>query len=194
VPFFFFFFFFFGSHKPKKKKRKKKKSMRTSRWVEGGGASRASSTAAPSVADFATAVLRRFVSAVLALLLAPVYWAYERHLERQVAPLPRPEHLAIIMDGNRRYAVRHALPSPVDGHRRGAAKLKEVLSWCLESKVKVLTVWALSLGGVAFLFCFFFVFWFHNCFLREGFPGAADAFWLWVYVPSKNDGIPSTSP
>jgi len=54
-----------------------------------------------------------------------------------------PEHLGIIMDGNRRWAKKKGLPT-LEGHRRGAEKLKEVVRWCKKRGIKVLTVYAFS--------------------------------------------------
>jgi tritrans,polycis-undecaprenyl-diphosphate synthase [geranylgeranyl-diphosphate specific] len=56
---------------------------------------------------------------------------------------PIPEHIAIIMDGNRRYAIEMGL-DPLEGHQQGRDKLKEVLEWCLDLDLKVLTVYAFS--------------------------------------------------
>lgn len=56
---------------------------------------------------------------------------------------PGIQHLAIIMDGNRRWAKAHGLPS-VEGHRRGYDKVKEVADWCLARGVSYLTVFAFS--------------------------------------------------
>lgn len=53
------------------------------------------------------------------------------------------KHLAIIMDGNRRWAKDHGLPS-IEGHRRGYNKLKEVGEWALDRGVKYFTVYAFS--------------------------------------------------
>jgi len=47
------------------------------------------------------------------------------------------------MDGNRRWAKGKNLPS-IEGHRRGADKLKEVGEWCLAKGIKYLTVYAFS--------------------------------------------------
>ena len=46
-----------------------------------------------------------------------------------------PEHLGIIMDGNRRWAKERGLPT-LEGHRRGYNKIKEVGDWCLERVIK----------------------------------------------------------
>jgi len=56
---------------------------------------------------------------------------------------PVPEHVAIIMDGNRRFATGLGL-SPEAGHLFGRDKVEEVLSWCFELKIKNLTLYAFS--------------------------------------------------
>lgn len=53
------------------------------------------------------------------------------------------KHLAIIMDGNRRWAKSRGLAS-IEGHRVGYDKLHEVSNWCVESGIKILTVFAFS--------------------------------------------------
>ena len=52
-------------------------------------------------------------------------------------------HLAIIMDGNRRWAKERGL-SPLEGHRAGYERLKQVADWCLERRISVLSVFAFS--------------------------------------------------
>ncbi|MCD6382962.1 MAG: di-trans,poly-cis-decaprenylcistransferase [Thermoplasmata archaeon] len=47
------------------------------------------------------------------------------------------------MDGNRRFAAQLGL-DPVEGHKRGREKLEEVLKWCQELGIKVVTVYAFS--------------------------------------------------
>ena len=56
---------------------------------------------------------------------------------------PAPTHMALIMDGNRRYASERGMGAE-DGHRRGFAKLLEALQWCRDLDVRVLTVFAFS--------------------------------------------------
>ena len=56
---------------------------------------------------------------------------------------PVPNHVAIIMDGNRRFAKGLDLP-PETGHLFGRDKIKEVLEWCFDLNIKVLTVYAFS--------------------------------------------------
>ena len=54
-----------------------------------------------------------------------------------------PDHIAIIMDGNGRWARHRRLPR-IEGHRRGAISLKEAVKACVEFGVKCLTVYAFS--------------------------------------------------
>ena len=64
-------------------------------------------------------------------------------LKEEVLQHPVPKHVAIIMDGNRRFAQNLAL-SPEAGHIFGKEKLEDVLEWCFELKIEVLTVYAFS--------------------------------------------------
>ncbi|MCG2724204.1 MAG: polyprenyl diphosphate synthase [Nanoarchaeota archaeon] len=54
-----------------------------------------------------------------------------------------PEHVGIIMDGNRRFAQRLML-EPWNGHEWGAKKAEEVLDWCIETGIKTVTLYSLS--------------------------------------------------
>src|SRR6266540_3422463 len=72
------------------------------------------------------------------------YQAYERRLMHQVKQAAIPHHVAIIMDGNRRFAREIGLGNVLDGHVKGRDKLEEVLEWCLEVGVRILTVYAFS--------------------------------------------------
>lgn len=54
-----------------------------------------------------------------------------------------PKHIAIIMDGNRRWAAKRGL-SPVDGHKAGAQNLEKIVSYCRDIGIKNITVYALS--------------------------------------------------
>lgn len=69
--------------------------------------------------------------------------ASEKRLLAQVRSAPVPRHLAIIMDGNRRFAAAHQIEVDA-GHEAGKDKLVDVLDWCLEVGVRILTVYALS--------------------------------------------------
>ena len=67
----------------------------------------------------------------------------EKRLKEKVLSNPLPRHIAIIMDGNRRYAKNLGL-SEEEAYSRGKEKLEEVLEWCLELGIKILTVYAFS--------------------------------------------------
>ncbi len=54
-----------------------------------------------------------------------------------------PEHVAVILDGNRRWAAGHALPS-ILGHEKGAKTGEEFLNWALDLDIKTVTVYAFS--------------------------------------------------
>ena len=54
-----------------------------------------------------------------------------------------PQHVAIIMDGNGRWARERALPR-LAGHRAGTENIRPVLEGCVEYGVKILTLWAFS--------------------------------------------------
>ncbi|MHB8634382.1 MAG: polyprenyl diphosphate synthase [Thermoplasmatota archaeon] len=55
-----------------------------------------------------------------------------------------PHHVAIIMDGNRRFANALGLVDVGMGHVAGQERLETVLDWCLEMEIRVLTVFAFS--------------------------------------------------
>ncbi len=70
--------------------------------------------------------------------------AVEAKLLRQVKKHPdKINHLAIIMDGNRRFAWSKALETDI-GHKMGKMKLEQVLDWVLELEIHYFTVYALS--------------------------------------------------
>jgi short-chain Z-isoprenyl diphosphate synthase len=79
-----------------------------------------------------------------------VYGAYERRLasslQRSGAPVPR--HVGVILDGNRRWA-RSVGASSNEGHQRGADKIVDLLQWCDEAGVEVVTLWLLSTDNLA---------------------------------------------
>lgn len=76
--------------------------------------------------------------------LSLLYRLYEQRLLRQVQQGPRPRHIGLILDGNRRYARELGLQDPLAGHRLGADKLEEVLDWLEELEIRITTLFALS--------------------------------------------------
>ncbi len=77
------------------------------------------------------------------LSLLGAYEIYEKWLWHQVKEGGKPDHIAIILDGNRRWAQDRSL-EPWMGHYFGADKTKEVLKWCLDLNVKTITLYVFS--------------------------------------------------
>ena len=53
------------------------------------------------------------------------------------------QHIGIIMDGNRRWAEKNNMPK-IMGHNKGAEVFVDTCNWCIEEKIKYLTVYAFS--------------------------------------------------
>lgn len=73
-----------------------------------------------------------------------LYRLYRRRILREIEGLTKPQHVAMILDGNRRWAKLRALESSAHGHRAGADKIQEFLTWCEEQGVEVVTLYLLS--------------------------------------------------
>jgi tritrans,polycis-undecaprenyl-diphosphate synthase [geranylgeranyl-diphosphate specific] len=72
-----------------------------------------------------------------------VYKFYEKWLWYQVKNGQKPEHVAIILDGNRRWASERDL-NPWLGHRKGAETVEQLLEWCDRLGVKYVTLYTFS--------------------------------------------------
>jgi short-chain Z-isoprenyl diphosphate synthase len=87
--------------------------------------------------------LREFVDR-----LHPSGLLYSTYEHRLIAELDRnrlPRHVAVLADGNRRWARTNAPGQPlVAGYQAGADKLKEFVEWCDEIGIPVVTLWVLS--------------------------------------------------
>ncbi|MCX7746860.1 MAG: isoprenyl transferase [Clostridia bacterium] len=71
-------------------------------------------------------------------------WIFKRNRNKvEIDEGKLPDHIAIIMDGNGRWAKRRGLPRNV-GHREGANALRRVVLSCNEIGIKYLTVYAFS--------------------------------------------------
>lgn len=90
------------------------------------------------------AIRRRLVSTAL----RPVYAFYLTRLRAAVMSQPRPRHVAVIMDGNRRWAASVGLSTNA-GHRAGAETALALVDWCAGVGIRELTVWALSLENLS---------------------------------------------
>ncbi|WP_052309869.1 polyprenyl diphosphate synthase [Methanocella arvoryzae] len=72
-----------------------------------------------------------------------IYKWYELSMKREILKGPIPQHIAIIMDGNRRYAKR--MGEVVEkGHMLGADTTERVIQWCEQLRVRQLTLYSFS--------------------------------------------------
>lgn len=78
----------------------------------------------------------------------PLYRLYARRLRRRIDPASVPEHVAMMIDGNRRWARQLGLHSTAEGYRAGAAKMREFLGWCDELSVDVVSLYLLSVDNL----------------------------------------------
>lgn len=77
-------------------------------------------------------------------LTRPLYALYTRRLRRQIMAGPRPNHIGLIMDGNRRWARQAGFANPSLGHQYGAQHAERVLEWCAAIGVDHVTVFLCS--------------------------------------------------
>lgn len=82
-------------------------------------------------------MLKRLLSVV------GTYKLYEKWLWYQIKNGEKPEHIGIILDGNRRWASDKTM-APWFGHEKGAEKIEQLLDWCLKFEVKSITLYAFS--------------------------------------------------
>ncbi|WP_105565487.1 isoprenyl transferase [Microbacterium halophytorum] len=77
-----------------------------------------------------------------------LYRLYNARLKRQIDRATVPHHVAMIIDGNRRWAKQLGFDSAAHGHRAGAKKMEEFLAWCDDIGVEVVTLYLLSNDNV----------------------------------------------
>jgi undecaprenyl diphosphate synthase len=75
------------------------------------------------------------------------YRLYERKLESQIKQDRLPEHVAIILDGNRRWAKYHFLANK-GAHAIGADKAEQLLTWIYDLRIKITTLYVLSIENL----------------------------------------------
>ncbi len=80
----------------------------------------------------------------LRLLNSFIHGLYTNRLLAQIKQHSLPQHVAMILDGNRRFAKLQGLSDVAEGHRIGADKASEVIQWCDELHIPVVTLWGLS--------------------------------------------------
>ncbi|HZC88487.1 MAG TPA: polyprenyl diphosphate synthase [Nitrososphaera sp.] len=83
------------------------------------------------------AILETFLQA------SGIYSFYERRLEIEITKSPLPNHIAIVLDGNRRWAKFHLFNTDI-GHNYGADKAEELLNWIHDIGIKITTLYVLS--------------------------------------------------
>jgi len=76
--------------------------------------------------------------------LKPLYRLYEWYISRQLPPENMPKHVAIIMDGNRRYSRIQGNVDAIEGHKMGINTLERVLDWCFDLGIEIVTAYAFS--------------------------------------------------
>jgi short-chain Z-isoprenyl diphosphate synthase len=69
---------------------------------------------------------------------------YINRLRRRLDSAVVPRHVAMMIDGNRRWARQLGYDSAAHGHRAGAAKMREFLGWCDDVGVRVVSLYLLS--------------------------------------------------
>ncbi|MFX0099937.1 MAG: polyprenyl diphosphate synthase [Candidatus Hodarchaeota archaeon] len=72
-----------------------------------------------------------------------LYYFYQRRLKKEIKDGPMPEHIGVILDGNRRYAEKFGKDATW-GHEKGFDRVVELLDWCLDLEIKRLTLYAFS--------------------------------------------------
>ncbi len=77
-----------------------------------------------------------------------LYTVYTRRLRAKIAAGPMPQHIAVVMDGNRRYAERLGMSDSSAGYWLGTEKVNEFLRWNDTVGIPVVTLWILSLDNM----------------------------------------------
>ena len=77
-----------------------------------------------------------------------VYGIYNKRLAQQAGGV-RPRHVGVMLDGNRRWAREAGFADVNDGHRMGAQRIAQLLGWCSEEGVELVTLWLLSTDNLS---------------------------------------------
>ncbi|MEZ5087280.1 MAG: isoprenyl transferase [Tessaracoccus sp.] len=79
-----------------------------------------------------------------------LYSSYEAKILAELDTSRLPRHVAVLADGNRRWARLNAPGEPlVAGYRAGAVRLLDFVEWCDEAGIQVVTLWVLSTDNLA---------------------------------------------
>lgn len=98
----------------------------------------------PDTGPWAAIRLAQAGRTLRAWALRPAYGLYTKRLREEVGSRDLPGHVAVILDGNRRWANATGLTEASAGHRAGADKLDELIDWCVRLHLERVTIWALS--------------------------------------------------
>ncbi len=74
---------------------------------------------------------------------ALLYKMYEPVLWSQIKHGPKPHHIGVIVDGNRRFARGKGMAS-TEGHNAGSEKLEDFLNWCRKLDIRIVTLYGFS--------------------------------------------------
>jgi tritrans,polycis-undecaprenyl-diphosphate synthase [geranylgeranyl-diphosphate specific] len=80
---------------------------------------------------------------------AILYRLYERSLWNQVRNGPKPHHIGLIVDGNRRFAKSKGFANTNEGHSAGSEKLEDFLRWCWKLDIRIVTLYGFSTENFA---------------------------------------------
>ncbi|MET4780878.1 isoprenyl transferase [Glaciihabitans sp. UYNi722] len=78
-----------------------------------------------------------------------LYGVYQNRIRRWLTTQDLPRHVAMMIDGNRRWARQRLLETAAHGHRAGAAKMLEFLTWCDDLDIDVATLYLLSTDNLS---------------------------------------------
>ncbi|SIL55166.1 Probable short-chain Z-isoprenyl diphosphate synthetase [Mycobacteroides abscessus subsp. abscessus] len=70
-------------------------------------------------------------------LKEPLYKLYEMRLRQELVKASKPRHIAVLCDGNRRWARSAGYTDVSHGYRMGARKISEMLGWCQDAGVEM---------------------------------------------------------
>ena len=73
-----------------------------------------------------------------------IYDIYEWYISKNLKSENLPKHIALIMDGNRRYTKVMGNMEVIDGHKKGVSTLEKVMDWSIELGIEIVTVYAFS--------------------------------------------------
>ncbi len=77
------------------------------------------------------------------LKIIGAYKLYRKWLENSIKSKPMPQHIGVILDGNRRWARNKGITLE-ESYRIGARKVEELLEWCVKLGIKTLTIYVFS--------------------------------------------------